>query len=176
MKIPALKLVGRVDAGRQEGQSAVFFPPVGEADGTPLYLRFALVLLGIEQLVLPSVILDDRGHEIKNLGLYSWIHTHGDYFPRAEIFGYHFIPGRGWIEAQFFIRDLELTARWPLFVFQNRREPLASGRPVRTVAWEQTGCLRPEVLKITENLPMPLRRAQASFWQVPPGTTAAELV
>ena len=66
----------------------------------PIVLRYALVRQGTEEHILPAFLLDDWGAEIKGLALYRWIEEQGDYFPRAELFG--FDAGGG--ETQVFLR------------------------------------------------------------------------
>ena len=89
----------------------------------PLYLRFALVIMGSEDHVLPAFLLDDWGNEIKGATLYSWLRENGNAFPRAEVFG--FAPdGR---EVQHFVREFELYVRWPCYAYANGDAPLSSG-------------------------------------------------
>lgn len=113
---------------------------VGKADSTTLrldaedagnhvYLAYALVTQGPGHHVLPSVLLDDWGNEIAQLRVYDWIKENGLHFPRAEIFG----KSPSGQAVQCFLRDLELFAPYPVYVFEADDAPDSSGTLLQAI-------------------------------------------
>ena len=133
-------------------------------------------MLGSERLFFPALLLDDWGHENSKLSLYEWIFIEGDRFPRAELFGYDHHMGQGWQEGQVFVRDLELTARWPAFACEDRNAPPGAGHPVVAIAMEKEGCPEPMKIKTPVGVKMPLKRAAVSWWRIPPGYPSADFL
>ncbi|MBK8985034.1 MAG: hypothetical protein IPM39_02975 [Chloroflexi bacterium] len=135
-----------------------------------LYLRFALVVRGPEDHVLPGLLLDDWGHEIRGLEIYQFIRDHGDSFPRAEVFGFD-MDGS---ETQLFLRSLELHVRWPCYVYTSTDVPLVEGLRLHAILLPTAGVAAPQAIKKPDQaaIERPLRGAQVSWWQVPPDAAA----
>ncbi|MCB8983047.1 MAG: hypothetical protein H6659_04440 [Ardenticatenaceae bacterium] len=139
-----------------------------EETAVSLYLRYALVVMGPEDHVLPALLLDDWGNEIRGLEIYQFIREHGDDFPRAEVFGFD-LDGS---ETQLFLRSLELHMRWPCYVYTSADEPLAQGVRLHAVLLPTAGIDAPLAVDRPdeEAIARPLRAAQVNWWQVPPHT------
>ncbi|MGH2538744.1 MAG: hypothetical protein ACRDHL_15250, partial [Candidatus Promineifilaceae bacterium] len=78
--------------------------------GPAVMVSYALPLLDSGQ-ILPELVLDDWGREIKGLALYAWLREQGQRFPRAEVFGF---DSQG-DALQCFVREIDLTAGLPLY-------------------------------------------------------------
>lgn len=124
---------------------------VGEEDGPVLrldaeeaghhvYLAYALVTQGPGHHVLPSVLLDDWGNEIEQLRLYDWIKENGMRFPRAEVFG----KTPSGQSVQYFLRDLELFGKYPVYVFAADDAPDSSGTLLPTIVIVEEDADSPE--------------------------------
>ena len=171
LKIPTQTVYGRI-CSLPDKKTAVIFHPYNIKEHpappsfAPLYLRYALTIRGSERPFLPSVVLDDWGQEIGKFKLYRWLHLEGDRFPRAEIFGYVFNFDEQWEENQFFSRDLEHTARHTTYVYADKAQPLASGRPVHHLVMtnSETPQLQPTNGK---QFKLPLSRARVKWWHIP---------
>lgn len=100
-----------------------------DPDGQELCLRYALITRETESLILPEVVLDDWGHERRTLELYRWIHDNGHYFPRAEVFGQD-PKGK---KQQYFLRELDLMARYPCFAYDSRSMLVRNGRQIEFI-------------------------------------------
>ena len=156
----------------ENGRSALLLlngkPETQTADS--LYLRYAVVVRGPEDHVLPAILLDDWGKETRGLKIYEFLREHGDEFPRAEIFGFD-MDGS---EAQLFVRSLELYSRLPAYAYTDVEAPLADGVRLDAILLpdaETDGVVRVE--KASEmGIKRPLRSAQVSWWRVPPVTTS----
>jgi hypothetical protein len=127
-----------------------------------LYLRYALVIMGLEEHVFPAFLLDDWGNEIKGLKLYAWLRENGNAFPRAEIFGF----GLDGSEVQHFAREFELYVRWPCYAYADRAAPLATGLPLARILVPDNEAVAPEALPRPPAPALPLRRADVSWWRV----------
>lgn len=136
LQLPAKRYFGRLVNDSESIRSAVILEEEPTADSPALYLRFALVLQGLEWPVLPATLLDDWGREQNRLSLLQWVFDNGDLFPRAEIFGYWKNPVEGWVETQLFVRDLDLMSRWPVYVFTDPYAPPEEGTVVQWIALE----------------------------------------
>jgi hypothetical protein len=128
-------------------------------------LRYAFVQLGTDDLVFPELVLDDWGHERKNLLLYRWVYENGYQFPRAELFGYD-INGQ---EQQYFLRELDLQSRYPCFGYADYDMPLAEGIELSFIVIMREDSSQAELLKTGSEFDWPLRNAAVNWWQGPPG-------
>lgn len=169
MNLPAKKIVGRLLTHPQNGGTAVVIPESPPAEAAPLFLRFALVLQGVEWPLLPAFVLDDWGRERRKLSQLTWIYENGDFFPRAEIFGYVKKPQEGWVETQEFVRDLELMSRWPVFAYANKTDPPDSGIRIRYMGLENEKGTEMVKTKRPERFAMPFTRASLQWFDVPRG-------
>lgn len=132
-----------------------------------VYLAFALTTQGIAAQIVPAVLLDDWGKQIKGLALYEWVAEYGWRFPRAELFG---VSPHG--EAvQYFLRDMELLA--PLIVYAAADKSLLIGDwlPVQAVLIPDETLFAPEPAEAPPDLSSPLRTSRVGWWRVPPDTT-----
>jgi hypothetical protein len=130
--------------------------------GAIVYLVYALVTQGPGRQILPASLLDDWGNEIGELGLYQWIQENGLRFPRAEVFGYAPSGQR----EQFFLRDLELFARYPVYAYGGDDEPANSGVLLQAILITDAATAAPQRIDPPDDLTPPLREARASWWQV----------
>ncbi|MFO7661951.1 MAG: hypothetical protein R6X18_05095 [Chloroflexota bacterium] len=125
-------------------------------------LAFALVTQGVESHILPSLLLDDWGNEIKELKLYQWIHENGDRFPRAEVFGMD--PAGNAI--QYFLRDIDLVARFPVYALLSEDSSGTSALPLRAILLEEAGLVSPQSAEPPPGTSFPLRKGQVEWWKV----------
>lgn len=132
-----------------------------------VYLAFALTTQGIAAQIVPAVLLDDWGKEIKGLALYDWVQEHGWRFPRAELFG---VSPHG--EAvQYFLRDMELLAPWVVYAAADKSQPIGGWWLVQAVLIPDETLFAPESAGAPAGLTGPLKGARVSWWRVPPDTT-----
>lgn len=132
-----------------------------------VYLAFALVTQGIAAEIVPAVLLDDWGNEIKGLALYDWVQEYGWRFPRAELFG---VSPHG--EAtQYFLRDMELLAPLVVYAAGDKSLPIGDWWPVQAVLIPDETLFAPEPAETPADLTGPLRAARVAWWRVPPDTT-----
>lgn len=127
----------------------------------PAFLRFALTEQDADRLILPDLLLDDWGHEINTLKLYGWIRDNGLLFPRAEVFGFDLQGG----DRQYFLRDLDLMARYPCFGYTGPDSPLSDGLRIDHVVLIGPQEVEPESLSAPENIPWPMKNAALSWWR-----------
>lgn len=157
------------------GRSALLLldPEPTEETAVSLTLRYAVVIMGPEEHVIPALLLDDWGHEIRGLAIYDFVREHGDQFPRAEIFGFD-MDGS---ETQLFLRSLELYQRWPCYAYPRPDTPLAEGVLLDAVLLPTEGVAQPEPLvkPPQERVQRPLRGARVRWWLVPPDTDGLDL-
>ena len=135
-----------------------------EEDGAVVYLAFALVTQGIAAQIIPAALLDDWGTEIKGLGLYEWVRENALHFPRAEVFG--FSPSGESI--QYFLRDMEPFALYPVYAATDKALPIADWRPVHAVLVPDGALAMPVAAAALTTLHGPLRQARVGWWRVPP--------
>ncbi len=135
--------------------------------GESLYLRYAFILRGIEETILPAFVLDDWGSEIKGLGLYEWVGQFGDQFPRAELFGYD-LRGR---EIQCFLRELELHARLLCLAYPHKETPLGEGVLLEAILLADESVSAPVAVRRPPALPRPLPSVKAGWWLAHPTTS-----
>lgn len=136
-----------------------------EADDSIVYLTYALVTQGPENQVIPALLLDDWGGEIKTLKLYRWIQENGPRFPRAEIFG---LAPTG-EPVQYFVRDLELLTRYPAYATTDKNRSIADWFSLDAVLVPDAGAGFPERISVLDEAPGPLRQAKVSWWRVATG-------
>ena len=154
----------------ENGRSALLLlnaePEMKTADS--LYLRYAVVVRGPDDHVLPAILLDDWGKETRGLKIYEFLREHGDEFPRAEIFGFD-MDGS---ETQLFVRSLELYSRLPAYAYTDVDAPLDAGVLLDAILLPDAETDRVvQVEKASEmGVKRPLRSAQVSWWRVPPVT------
>ncbi len=134
-----------------------------EGEEPAVYLAFALVTQGIAAQLLPAVLLDDWGNEIKGLGLYDWVRENGLHFPRAEVFGQTPAGETG----QYFLRDMELFAPTPVYAATDKTAPIATWLPLGAVLLPDAALLAPQPAAPPDGLTGPLRLARVSWWRVP---------
>ena len=124
-------------------------------------LRYALPLLGTDELVFPELALDDWGHERKKLHLYRWIYENGYQFPRAELFGYD-INGH---EQQYFLRELDLQSKYPCFGYAENDTPLSEGIELSFMVVVREDSSQAELLEAGSEIDWPMRNAAVDWWQ-----------
>jgi hypothetical protein len=129
----------------------------------PVFLRYALRVRETEVEIFPESLLDDWGHEIKSLDLYDWIQENGFQFPRAEIFGFDRMGKR----RQFFLRELDLMARYPCYAFESSQTPITKGVLVRANLIPNRHINQPKPIKRPPEIEGPMRNALVSWWHVP---------
>jgi len=172
MAISAVKqhVHGRLIQANDRAALLLLDPKPEATTDASLYLRYALVVMGPEDHVLPALLLDDWGHEVHGLEIYQFIREHGDDFPRGEVFGFD-LDGS---ETQLFLRSLELHMRWPCYVYTSADAPLAEGVRLHAVLLPAEGAATPEAIDRPDDeaVERPLRGAQVSWWQVPPDTNS----
>lgn len=127
-----------------------------------VYLAYALVTQGPEYHILPSILLDDWGNEIGSLRLYAWIRENGLRFPRAEVFG----ESPAGAPAQYFLRDLELFGRFPVYAFRDADAPATAGTLVRDVLLPEAAATEPRPTEPPQEITSPLREGQLRWWRV----------
>jgi hypothetical protein len=127
-----------------------------------VYLRYSLVVTASEEKFIPGLLLDDWGHEIRELDLYRWIRNNGHQFPRAEVFGHDF-DGK---ERQYFIRDLDLMARYPCYGYADRRSLLSEGQLIEHFLICDEETVIPQRLDTPAVIDWPMRNASVSWWRV----------
>jgi hypothetical protein len=127
-----------------------------------IFLAYALVTQGPELQILPSVLLDDWGNEIKGLSIYQWIHENGLHFPRAEVFGFN--PTGA--PTQYFLRDLELFAKYPVYAFTAQDAPDSSGVPVGVILIPTEGNDSGQSIEPPEEISALLRRGHVDWQRV----------
>lgn len=131
-----------------------------------LYLRFAFVTQGREEHIFPAFLLDDWGAEIKGAKLYDWFAENAHQFPRAEIFGFE----QDGSQTQLFVRELEIYARWPCYVYPTKETPLAEGILIEDILLPTEGMSEPQKIKRPKDEKRPLSAARVAWWQVPQET------
>lgn len=138
-----------------------------DESGKALFLRFAMIMQGLEEHVFPSVLLDDWGREKDTLALYKWVYKEGQRYPRAEVFGFTALGE----ETQFFLRDIEIHWKWPCYVVPQKDAPIPAGTPITTVIQPNPQHIgEPKTIKRPAGLPWPLRRAKVQWWEANPAT------
>lgn len=141
-------------------------------DAPVAYLAFALTTQGIAAQIIPSVLLDDWGKEIKGLALYEWVREHGLRFPRAELFG---LSPDGQ-PAQYFLRDMELFAPVVAYAAMDKELPMEQWSRLTEGLVPALDVIAPEPTDIPDGLRGPLREARLGWWRVAPGFDAAALL
>ena len=129
----------------------------------PVYLRCAFLERYGQMAILPAILLDDWGKEIKNLTLYRWIRDYGFQFPRAELFGFE-PNGR---ETQYFLRDLDLTGKYPCYAYPSLETAISDGRLLTTIFSPDDNLTSPERGRKPADLDLPLSQAKLSWWRGP---------
>jgi len=137
-----------------------------EKDQGSLYLSYALEVKATGQHILPESLLDDWGHEITGLSIYSWIRENGPQFPRAELFGF-ILSGE---PRQYFLRELELASRYACYVYSEKQAPVADGILVDTVFISDDGVEKSKRLHCLGDVPSPLNQTKVTWWLVHPDT------
>ncbi len=135
-----------------------------EDRGNHVYLAYALVTQGPGHHVLPSVLLDDWGNEIEQLRLYDWIKENGLRFPRAEIFG----KSPSGKSVQYFVRDLELFGKYPVYAFATDDAPDSSGILLQDIAIVDDEAGPPEPASPPDWVSGQLQSARVEWWRAGP--------
>lgn len=152
------------EAGENGRLALLLMDPKPEPDAADLLImRFAFVLMGTEAHLFPSVLIDDWGSEVRGLALYEWVRENGNHFPRAEIFGFDRHGG----SAQYFVRELELYAKLPAYVFPDRNTSLAEGKLLSAILLPDASVSAPTKIKRPSQLKRPFASARVTWWQVP---------
>lgn len=152
---------------RDGGRAALWFEGFGTGgEDQSVYLAYALATQlpsgDAPAHILPSVLLDDWGAEVKKLELYRWIREFGAQFPRAEVFG---LDPRG-LPVQYFLRDLDLLGRYPTYAFAEKDAPASAGVLLRAALLPDGSVERPEPAGPPVEVKPPLRRARLTWWRV----------
>lgn len=172
MKAIKIHVYGKVLAGN--GRFALLLldenPKTETADS--LYLRFPFVLQGSEEPVFPAFLLDDWGGEVKGVGLYQWFVEYSAQFPRAELFGFT-LDGS---QNQFFLRELEIYARLPCYVYSPGQPEVTQGILVNAVLLPDPAATTPQKIKRPLQVKRPFALARLSWWQVPPQQTSLDFL
>lgn len=147
---------------QEGGRNALRLP--GIETGSAVYLSYALVTQGPGWQILPSLLLDDWGNQIDGLALYDWIRENGLRFPRAEVFG-HSPQGES---VQYFLRDLELFEKYPVYAFAADDASPSSGVPLHAVLIPDNGVANGVAAQPPAEASALLREAQVSWWRVNP--------
>ena len=132
-------------------------------EGATVDLAYALVTQGPGDQIVPSLLLDDWGNEIRDLQLYEWIQENGLQYPRAEVFG----QSPSGDQVQYFLRDLELFAQYPTYVYPGESDQ-TQGIPLHAVLVEDASVEAPQPIRPPDEVIGPLRAAQLSWWRVSP--------
>ena len=140
-------------------------------DEPSVYLAFALTTQGIAAQIIPSVLLDDWGKEIKGLGLYEWVQEHGLRFPRAELFG----ASPDGQSVQYFLRDMELFAPIVVYAAEDKAMPIEQWTRLTDVVIPALDVITPEPADMPDDVTGPLRTARLGWWRVVPDFNAADL-
>ena len=141
-------------------------------DEPSVYLAFALTTQGIAAQIIPALLLDDWGKEIKGLALYAWVREHGLHFPRAELFG--FSPAGQSI--QYFLRDMELFAPVVAYAAVDKALPIEQWSRLTDGLVPALDVIAPEPTDIPDAVTGPLREARLGWWRVAPSFDAPELL
>jgi len=162
------RLLAENEAGEDGSLALLLTNPKPEPQAADvLILRFALVIMGTEAHLFPEVLIDDWGGEVRGLALYEWLRENGNHFPRAEVFGFDRHGG----SEQYFVRELELYAKLPVYVFPDKQTPLAEGKLLSAILLPDDALSEPTKIKRPSQLKRPLASARVTWWQVPPTIT-----
>jgi hypothetical protein len=125
-------------------------------------LRLALIVRGSERHIFPALALDDWGREKKGLGLYRWLYEQGPRFPRAEIFGFDDHGN----QTQIFLRDLEISFKYPCYVYGAGEAPVEEGERLGAIyiCGESEKSSDAEI-SAPDSVPWALRRAAVRWRQ-----------
>jgi hypothetical protein len=155
----------RENEAEADGRFALFLtnpePESGAVD--TLFVRYALILMGTEHHLFPSFLIDDWGSEVRGLALYDWVQENGNQFPRAEIFAFN----QHGVSVQYFLRELELYAKLPAYVYPERKTPLEEGKLLSAILLPDAAVMVPEKIKRPSQLKRPLASARVFWWKVP---------
>ena len=135
-----------------------------DESGETIFLRFALVDQAASNHLLPEVLLDDWGSEIRGPAIYEWIEENGLYFPRAEVFGFD-LNGR---EKQFFIREIDLMVRYPCYAYSPPDLGLSAGRLIEAILMPGEKGGQSQRIKRPAGIEGPLVNSALSWWLIPP--------
>ena len=133
-----------------------------------LYLRYALIVRGVEQPFFPAELLNDWGETLRGTKVYRWLRENGELHPRAELFGYD-AQGN---EMQYFARDLEIFWKTPCFAFLDAKLPLTERVLVEHVLVSDASATTLTQTKRPAHIKLPLRRASVKWWRIPPAKLA----
>lgn len=143
-----------------EGRGALIL----SATAKTIYVRYAFVTLAEGAPILPELVLDDWGHEIRGLGVYRWVSANLLQFPRAEVFGYDANGAR----AQLFLRELEPMLRLQCYAYARPSEPLKDGKPIVAALTVDEDAPALQRTGIGPDLSWPMRHSEVSWWTMPP--------
>ncbi len=137
----------------------------------PVFLRLAFVTRGTGGNVFPAFVLDDWGREVRGIKLYEWVKANGEQFPRAEIFGYE-EDGR---ETQCFLRELELYARLPAYLYKDKTQSVQEGTIIHSILLPANSIDTPNKITKPSEINFPLRAAHVNWWQIPFGSRLEDI-
>jgi hypothetical protein len=69
--------------------------------------------------------------------------------------------------VQYFVRELELYAKLPAYVYPDKETPLAEGKLLSAILLPDESVGAPEKIKRPSHLKRPLNSARVTWWQVP---------
>jgi hypothetical protein len=161
-----MKALGEMVNGRLYRQNQRALLLLAEA-APAVQLRCAFVELYGEGQILPALLLDDWGKEIKTIALYEWAREYGLQFPRAEMFGF---DPQG-CSVQYFLRDLELFSKYPSYVYPEASTPISDGVLLEAVALPGSAP-EPQRIKRPSVIGGLLAYARVSWWSVRPDSLA----
>jgi hypothetical protein len=137
--------------------------------GQRIYLRYGLQTFAEDLVILPELLLDDWGREIRGLDLYKWLQESGQRFPRAELFGYD--PAGA--SQQYFLREIDLVAKYPSFAYISRDSPVKEGRLLTAALIPTPGMDRHRQRRRTPDIVGPLSNARVDWWEISPAEIEA---
>lgn len=172
MQAVGQRISGKLLEHDKEYGLVVFDLKPEQAAQNTLLLRYAFVTRGRSggDHIFPAFILDDWGRELRSLKLYQWVRKNGERFPRAEIFGYE-QDGR---ETQCFVRELELYATFPCYVFLKPEQPVSDGRLISAIFLPDVSAKDVRKIDKPSDIRRPLRSARVTWWEIPENSTAID--
>lgn len=137
-----------------------------------VYLSYALVTQGPEWQILPSFLLDDWGNRIDGPALYDWVRDNGLMFPRAEVFG-HSPSGE---PVQYFLRDLELFGKYPVYAFAAEDASPSSGVLLQAILIPDEEVVSAVPAQPAVESGALLYGAQISWWRINPNQVGLDFL
>lgn len=130
--------------------------------GQRVYLRYGLQTFVEDLVILPELVLDDWGREIRGLQLYGWVQESGQRFPRAEVFGYDPAGHR----QQYFLREIDLMAKYPSYAYVSRDRPISEGRLLEAALVPAPSGEGHRQRSRPPDIAGPLRNGRVEWWEI----------